>query len=96
MDNILNKLSKLISKFEDISEIQKRSNSFSGDFLMTEFYKKSEDGILENIHNATSHQIDRMYSYNWKFYTQYNDKTVLKSEILMRVRESKIKKLCNL
>lgn len=95
MSDILNQLESLISKMDELTEIQKRSKSFSGDVILTTFYKSSEDGILEHIHKANPHQMRVMLgSYKWRFYTQYNNPEVLALEIQRRIRDKKLEKLC--
>lgn len=97
MNDVSRNLSDIISKVGELKEIQERSKYFSGDFLIANFYKSSEDGILENIHNANKHQLEVMLSsYKWKYYTNYNDPKELSLEILKRVRDKKIENICGL
>ncbi len=93
-DNILNQLDELISKMEELAEIQKRSKSFAGDVMLTTFYKSSEDGILNHIHKANPKQMRIMLgSYKWRYYTEFNNPEVLLLDIQRRVRDKKLEKL---
>jgi hypothetical protein len=95
MKDVIESLSNLSKQLEETIEIKKRSNrSFGGDYFQAELRKKIEDGILNNIHNATSDQLTRLErDYRFMYYYEYNDSDVFLSEIKRRLRDKKLEDL---
>lgn len=95
MSNVIESLSKLSKQLEETLEITKRANkNFGGDYLQAELRKKIEDGILDNIHNATNDQLGRLArNYRFMYYYEYNDDDVFLSEIKRRLRDKKLEDL---
>ena len=95
MRDVIESLSKLSKQLDESLEITKRANkNFGGDYFQAELRKKIEDGILDNIHNATSDQLIRMWrNYRFMYYYEYNDSDVFLSEIKRRLRDKKLEDL---
>lgn len=55
--------------------------------------KKIEDGILDNLHQASDIQLKKLHNYNWRFYNDLNNSDNLKNEIKYRLRLAKIDSL---
>lgn len=90
MKELTKQLESLVNKLEDDLVILKRSG---GNFMKVSVFKKVEDGIFDNIHNANEHQLHVITSggYKFQFYTEFNsDKVALKNEITKRIRENKL------
>jgi hypothetical protein len=90
MEDLLKKLDSTVSQMEEDLEILRRGGL--SNFTKTSVFKKVEDGILENIHNANKHQLRLMNSGNYKFqyYTEYNNRETLRKEIKRRLRIKQI------
>jgi transcription termination factor NusB len=56
-------------------------------------WKKVEDGILDNLHNANQHQLDQLQYFKFMFYSDLNNKENLKNEITRRLRDKKLNDL---
>ena len=95
MEELVNKLEELSNKLERNTEILKRTQiSFGGDYLRAELCKKIEDGILENIQNASDSQITNLTNnYIFSYYSELNNKVILKNEIKKRLRDYKLENL---
>ena len=95
MMGVIESLSKLSKQLEETIEITKRANkNFGGDYFQAELRKKIEDGILDNIHNATSDQLSRLArNYRFMYYYEYNDDDVFLSEIKKKLRDKKLEDL---
>lgn len=90
----MKELKELIVKMEVLIELQKRAKSFSGDTMLATFHKKTEDGILNHIHNADAKQLSTIINaFKWRYYNEYNDREVLVPEINRRIRLNKLEKL---
>lgn len=57
--------------------------------------KRIEDGILDSIHKANHHQLGVLLNggYKFRYYNELNNQETLKSEIQIRIRESKLNQL---
>jgi hypothetical protein len=94
MRDAIESLSNLSKQLEETLEITKRANkNFGGDYFQAELRKKIEDGILDNIHNATSDQLSIVRNYRFMYYYEYNDDDVFLSEIKRRLRDKKLEDL---
>lgn len=87
MDELVKDLEKLASKMEELNQVLK-----TGDNSMY-VWKKIEDGILDNIHKANDYQLERLYNFRFKFYSDLNNKENLKNEITKRLRDKKLNDL---
>ena len=56
-------------------------------------YKKVEDGILDNLKNASIEQLKKLKNYKWRYYTSLNNNENLCSEIKKRLRLVKLNNL---
>jgi len=89
----------IIEDLENMTDILNKSNGnhsvSKGDYLKAEINKKIEDGILDSIHKANTHQLNVLlnYGYRFKYYTELNDMTKLRNEIQSRIRNAKIEKI---
>ncbi len=90
--DIIKDLESMISNLDEL----KRLKSMGGDYTTNMVSKKVEDGILDKIHTANDHQLNViMNSYRFRYYTEYNNKEVLRGEIQKRIREHKLKEILN-
>lgn len=88
------KLENLIEKVNDLKDLSERSKSERKDITTMSLHKKIEDGVLDNIHNANKSQlINFLKNYRFQYYTEYNDKELLKNEVNRRLRDNKLKQL---
>ena len=88
---IIKDIENSIKKLDEIIEISSRPGN---SYLEKAVWKKVEDGILDNIHNADSFQLTKMLTtYKFRYYTEYNNKEVLRSEIQRRVRLNNLDKI---
>jgi len=88
-------LESCVKSLVNMIEITKRKGSRS--YSESETFKKIEDGILDSIHNANTHQLNVLLKGGYKFiyYTELNNKETLRLEIQRRMREIKLNQLCN-
>jgi hypothetical protein len=94
--DIKENLIKIIDKIEELKDLSERSNKSRRDTSTLFIYKGIEDGILDNIHNASKEQLVRFIrDYRFSYYTEYNDKQLLQSEINKRLRDNKLKQILN-
>jgi hypothetical protein len=92
MKDLIKDLEKVCSKIEEMKEIAQKS--YNGDYFRAEVDKKIEDGILNSIHTANQHQLNFMISsYKFRFYTELNNKDLLKAEITKRIRDNRLKEI---
>jgi len=88
--DLIKELEDMVSKMDDL----KRLKSTGRDYTTSMVSKKVEDGILDKIHTANDHQLNIiMNSYKFYYYTEYNNKEVLRAEIQKRIREHKLKEI---
>jgi len=80
----LERLSKIIEELKLVSE-SKEPNAL--------LWKRIEDGILDNLHNANPSQLRRLNTYSFKFYSELNNSDKLESLIKSKLREHRLKKL---
>ena len=97
MDYFKEDLENLIKKVSDLKDLSERSQSERKDITTMSVYKKVEDGVLDNIHNASKSQlINFLENYRFYYYTEYNNnKELLKNEVNRRLRDDKLKQLLN-
>lgn len=94
MKDLVKRLESLSSEMEELNDILSRGGT--NRFTESLVYKKVEDGILNKIHTANDHQLTMMMnSYKFRYYTEYNNKEVLRAEIQKRIREHKLKEILN-
>jgi 3-dehydroquinate dehydratase len=95
MNNLVKDLENCVQTLENLNTILKGSKSSGRSYVETEVNKKIEDGILDSIHNANSHQLSVILNggYRFRFYTELNDKEKLRSEVQKRLRDKKLKEL---
>lgn len=93
MKELISLLEKVSDDISDITDITKRSKEIGVTTDVAFTFKSIEDGILNNIHNATNEQINKLKTYKFKYYHELNDNDVLLSEIRKRLRDSKLKDL---
>ena len=94
--DIKEKLIEMIDKINELKDLAERSNKSRRDTSTLFIYKGIEDGILDNIHNASKEQLVRfLRDYRFSYYTEYNDKQLLQSEINKRLRDNKLKQILN-
>jgi len=88
---------EIINKIKELKDLAERSNKSGRDTSTLFIHKGIEDGILDNIHNASKEQLVRfLRDYRFSYYTEYNDnKQLLQSEINKRLRDNKLKKILN-
>jgi 3-dehydroquinate dehydratase len=82
-----------VKTLENIMEITKRKGSRS--YSECETFKKIEDGILDSIHNANTHQLNVILNggYKFRYYTELNKKETIQSEVQRRIRESRLNQI---
>jgi hypothetical protein len=94
MEDLIKKLEKACEELELITELTEKykDNKIVAEKL---FYKKVEDGLLANLHNANLHQLNMMKN-SYKFY-YYNDKNItnklIDTQIVKTTRKEKLKKI---
>jgi hypothetical protein len=94
--DIKENLIKSIDKIKELKDLAERSNKSRRDTSTLFIHKGIEDGILDNIHNASKEQLVRfLRDYKFVYYTEYNDKQLLQSEINKRLRDNKLKQILN-
>jgi hypothetical protein len=98
MNEINNKLESMVKTLEEMTEVLDKSVSSREHVSGLMLSKKIEDGILDNIHNANESQLNHMiFNFRFRYYTYYTDyntdKDLLKSEIIKRLRDNKLKQL---
>ncbi len=95
MSEIESKLQDMLKSVQDMTNILKKSKEIHEDVPMTCFYKKIEDGILDNIEKANEYQMNvMMNNYTFRYYTEFNrDKNLLKRVITEKIRGSKLDEL---
>jgi hypothetical protein len=88
--SLINNLESCVKSLENMIEITKRKGSRS--YSECETFKKIEDGILDSIHNANTHQLNVILNggYKFRYYTELNNKETLRLEIQRRIRESRL------
>jgi len=96
MEELANKLNGLISQMENITNITKVSKETGKSFIEISVWKKVEDGILDNIQNASPEQIEMLINNRkFQYYIELNKKENLKSEITKRLRNYKLNEILN-
>ena len=89
--DLILKLHSLSRELEDMKNIIKNQNTNDLNNISTVLlYKKIEDGILDNIGNASESQIQSLYSYKFIYYNHLNDKNNLDKELKTILRNKKI------
>jgi hypothetical protein len=88
--SLINNLESCVKSLENMIEITKRKGSRS--YSECETFKKIEDGVLDSIHNANTHQLNVILNggYKFRYYTELNNKETLRSEAQKRIRESRL------
>ncbi len=95
MGSLVKDLENCVQTLENINNILKGSKSAGRSYVETEVNKKIEDGILDSIHNANPHQLNRILNggYRFRFYTELNNQETLRNEIQKRLRDKKLNNL---
>ena len=86
-------LKSLVEQLGELNDIHQKSIESGRGSADTMVYKAMEDGILDNIHNATNDQINKLKTYKFKYYSELNDDDVLLAEIRKRLRDRKLEEL---
>ena len=86
-------LKSLVDRLGELNDIQQKSVESGRSSADTMVHKAMEDGILDNIHNATRDQLHKLKYYKFKYYYEYNDDDVLLGEVRKRLRENKLQKI---
>lgn len=96
-DKLSDKLKSMIKSLEEMTDILNKSVDTNDHVSRVNLFKRIEDGILDNIHNADNHQLNHILnSYQFRYYTDFNkNKELLKREINKRLRSYKLNKLLN-
>ena len=91
--SLIHHLESCVKSLESMIEITKRKGSRS--YSECETFKKIEDGILDSIHNANTHQLNVILNggYKFRYYTELNNKETLRSEAQRRIRESRLNQI---
>lgn len=90
MEDLIKDLKRLSASMEELNNILLNNSKNRNGYV----HKKIEDGILDNLHNASPEQLSRLSNgYKFQFYTQLNDPIELEREITQRLREQKLNKL---
>lgn len=91
--DLVNDLNRCINTLEGLNKILEKTQN--GKFPEAETYKRIEDGILDSIHKANHHQLNVLLNggYKFRYYNELNNQETLKSEIQIRIRESKLNQL---
>lgn len=91
--SLIHHLETCVKTLENIMEITKRKGSRS--YSECETFKKIEDGILDSIHNANTHQLNVILNggYKFRYYTELNKKETIQSEVQRRIRESRLNQI---
>lgn len=89
------KIESIIENLQKMQDVLIKSKSNKESVNITMLYMNIEDGILDNIQNANSEQINNIINnYNFRYYTEFNiDKDLLKLEITKRLRNDKLNKI---
>lgn len=93
MKELISLLEKVSDDIRDITDVTKRSKEIGVTTDVAFTFKSIEDGILNNIHNATNEQINKLKTYKFKYYHELNDDDILLAEIRKRLRDRKLKEL---
>lgn len=86
-------LKSLVDQLGELNDIHQKSIESGRGSADTMVHKAMEDGILDNIHNATNVQINKLKTYKFKYYSELNDDDVLLAEIRKRLRDRKLEEL---
>jgi hypothetical protein len=86
--NLINTIEALENTIKEAQELL----DVKGDFKLL-ISKKIEDGILDNLQNASLSQLESLKMYKWNFYDYLNNKKNLDNEIKKRLRLNKINSL---
>jgi hypothetical protein len=93
MKELICLLEKVSDDISNITDITKRSKEIGVTTDVAFTLKSIEDGIMNNIHNATRDQLDKLKYYKFKYYYEYNDDDVFLGEVRKRLRENKLQKI---
>lgn len=95
MNELEKHLSSMLETLDEMTKVLNKSKQNREEVSMTMLFKNIEDGILDKIHDANTHQLNHMMnSYRFRYYTEFNsDKELLKNEIQKRLRDNKLKNL---
>lgn len=93
--DLVKDLESCVDTLENMNKILSKSKNFNGGYSESQLYKGIEDGILDSIHNANSHQLSYILNgdYEFRFYTEFNDKELLRLEVQKRLRDKKLNDL---
>ena len=95
MNELETHLSSMLETLDEMTKVLNKSKQNREEVSMTMLFKNIEDGILDKIHDANTHQLNHMMnSYRFRYYTEFNsDKELLKNEIQKRLRDNKLRNL---
>ena len=95
MNELEKHLSSMLETLDEMTKVLNKSKQNREEVSMTMLFKNIEDGILDKIHDANTHQLNHMMnSYRFRYYTEFNsDKELLKNEIQKRLRDNKLRNL---
>ncbi len=93
MKELICLLEKVSDDIRNITDITKRSKEIGVTTDVAFTLKSIEDGIMNNIHNATRDQLHKLKYYKFKYYYEYNDDDVFLGEVRKRLRENKLQKI---
>lgn len=101
VDELKEILEKLSNTMKDMSEVVEVSQKYPNnkDIFVLLLDKKIEDGLINNLHNASEEQLKRMKNdYVWKYYKE--DKIKIQNQIdkliLNKKREKKLERINNI
>jgi predicted house-cleaning noncanonical NTP pyrophosphatase (MazG superfamily) len=94
LEDLIEKISELKDLAERSQKSRRKTGTMCGCSASRYLYKNIEDGILNNIHNAGKEQlINFLENYRFYYYSEYNDRELLKNEVNRRLRDNKLKQL---
>ena len=68
LKEMLEKLSDTMSEMKEVVEVSEKYPD--EDVYKKLLDKRIEDGIIENLHNASEKQLERMKKWYWKYYKE--------------------------